>query len=63
MSAVLSRTGTRNDVPDPLDTLSLNRVSTIVFSPTELAPVDLNGLLRPADLFRAARKNTSMVLL
>jgi len=34
--------------------LALNRVSPVVFSPTELAPVDLNGLVRTPDLLRAA---------
>ena len=34
--------------------LALNRVSPIVFSPTEHALVELNGLVRTADLFRAA---------
>jgi hypothetical protein len=34
--------------------LTLNRVSPMVLSPTELALVDLNGLVRTADLHRTA---------
>jgi hypothetical protein len=34
--------------------LALNRVSPIVFSPTEHAVVEIDGLVRTADLFRAA---------
>jgi hypothetical protein len=59
MSAVLSGTRTRNVLLDSCSTppnthWPLNRVSLIVFSPTELAVVDLDGLVRTADLLRAA---------
>ena len=59
VSRVLSGTGTRNVLPDPRSTparhpLALNWVSRMVFSPTELALVDLNGLVRTAGLLRAA---------
>ena len=36
--------------------LTLNRVSPIICSPTELAVFNLDGLLRTTDLFRAALK-------
>ena len=39
-----------NTVEHPL---TLNRVSPMVLSPTELALVDLDGLVRSTDLFRA----------
>jgi hypothetical protein len=34
--------------------LSLNRVSPMIFTPTELALIDFDGLVRTANLFRAA---------
>jgi hypothetical protein len=34
--------------------LSLNRVSPVVFTPTEVALIDFDGLVRTADIFRAA---------
>jgi hypothetical protein len=43
--------------------LALNRVSPIVLWPTEHALVDFNGLVRTADLFRAAFTKTSIVSL
>jgi hypothetical protein len=53
---VLSGTAT-NVLPDPRSTPpNTRRVSPMVFSPTELAFVDLNGLVRTVDLLRAALK-------
>jgi hypothetical protein len=57
VSVVLSGTGTRNVLPTfntAKNPLSPNRVSPMVFPPTELTLVDLDSLLRTAELLRAS---------
>jgi hypothetical protein len=43
--------------------LPLNRVAPVVFVPTELSLVDFDGLVRTADLLRAALQITNMASL
>jgi hypothetical protein len=64
VSAVLSGTGARDVLPDSRSTppnthsLSLNRVTPVIFAPTEIALVDFDGHLRTTYLPIATLKCT-----